>query len=320
MNVSKHITQWVKKANRVVITVLFCLFALSTIKALTKENHILLLNKQSANKNLVEPSARFDRIWVDYDVTEDGQKGMRIHVQFTIYGMKDRDSYLAVYFENDKKMRLKDNNGKMRSTDGDVAVYRSLKPGYDSTEYKDLSVFMPYTELDLGNGNWNLQMDVDLIYQGGGLIQHLAFKEFNYKLGGDVVANKSSVSATVKKIWVDYDVTRNGKKGLLVHVNFEVTGLKGIASKLVARVQKENSEFLANNNAGYSNDSNQLEISSDMKPGYAIAVYEDATLFLPYSEIIVSKGVWDLKLDIDLNYENGDLVQHLDLYKFKFTR
>ena len=46
-----------------------------------------------------EPSATFDKIWVDYDITEEGQKGMRIHLKFSAYGMKDMDAYIAVYFE-----------------------------------------------------------------------------------------------------------------------------------------------------------------------------------------------------------------------------
>jgi hypothetical protein len=104
-----------------------------------------------------------------------------------------------------------------------------------------------------------------------------------------------------------------------VHVSFEVNGLKGVDSMITARVQKENGDYLTSSSS-YSNDSGQLQTSFDMKPGYPTTVYEDATMFLPYSEILVRKGVWNLKFDIDLNYENGDLIDHLEYHEFEFTK
>ena len=41
------------------------------------------------NHKKATPSASFDSIWVDYDVTENGVYGMRIHLNFSTYGMKD---------------------------------------------------------------------------------------------------------------------------------------------------------------------------------------------------------------------------------------
>jgi hypothetical protein len=57
-----------------------------------------------------------------------------------------------------------------------------------------------------------------------------------------------------------------------------------------------------------------------MKPGYPTTVYKDADMFLPYNEINVSSGKYNLKLDVDLNYDDGDLIKHLDFYEFEFER
>ncbi len=266
------------------------------------------------------PSASFKDIWIDYDITEAGQKGMRIHVKFTAYGMKNLDSYLAIYFLDEDGVALKDNNGKLSSSLDTVAVYKDLKPGYDPAEYADYTVFMPYSELDLPDGNWDLKMDVKLIYKAGGAIQDLTVKAFNYKQGDTSPRDSSSVSAKVNRIWVEYNMTEGGKRGMRIHINFEVTGLKGIDSKLTARVMKENGTFLTNSNNAYSNDEGQLAVSFDMKPGFPTAVYKDADMFLPYSEINVSRGKWNLKIDVDLNYGNGELIKHLDVYAFEFER
>ena len=53
------------------------------------------------NKTTAVPSATFDKMWIDYDITEDGVKGMRIHVKFTAYDMLNMDAYMAIYFAYD---------------------------------------------------------------------------------------------------------------------------------------------------------------------------------------------------------------------------
>lgn len=267
-----------------------------------------------------KPSAAFKNIRVDYDIKEGTQLGMRVYVSFTTYQMKNIPGYLAIYFLDSKGNNLKDRNQKIYSSTGDVAVYRELTPAYDPAEFNDFSIFMPYAELDLSDGNWNLTMDVKLIYKAGGMIQQLTKKDFNYKQGDVVKRDQNSITSKVNRVWVDYNVTQGGKRGMLVHVNFEVTGLQGIDSKLVARVQKENGDYILNSNSANSNDSGELQIAYALKPGYSTSVYKDATMFLPYSEINITKGVWNLKLDIDLNYDDDELIQHLDFYEFEFDR
>lgn len=131
-------------------------------------------------KNNSTPSAAFNRLWVDYGVTEGGKLGMRVHVKFTVYNMKNVPSYLAVYFKKRDGTKLLTNNVSYRSTEGQVMVYRELDVGYDPGEYADLSVFMPYSEFSLTSGKYALAMEVDLIYKEGGLIQKLTDYDFDY--------------------------------------------------------------------------------------------------------------------------------------------
>jgi hypothetical protein len=128
-----------------------------------------------------EPSANFEKLWVDYNVTEKGRLGMRIHVKFSAYNLKDVDSYLAIYFEKADGTKLKTTNKKFAANDGQVAVYRSMKPSYEDTIYDDLDVFMPYDELKLSRGKYNLKMDADVIYKNGDLVEHLDYEDFQYE-------------------------------------------------------------------------------------------------------------------------------------------
>src|SRR5205085_1687378 len=204
-------------------------------------------------KILAEPRASFDKIWVDYDITEDGSKGMRIHVKFTTYEMLNTDAYLAIYFEydNEAATTLKDKNSKYNSTDGDVAVYKSIKPQYDPAVYDDLQLFMPYNELDLEAGKYNLIMDVKVIYKQGGAISKLT----KYNLIGDLI--------TYKKLTPCCDVTN----------------------------------------------------------------YNDLQVFMPYNELDLSSGKYDLRMDVDvtksidvIDESNSDFVGHLNYYTFWYTK
>jgi len=127
------------------------------------------------------PSSSFEKMWVDYNVTESGRVGMRIHVDFTTYNLKGVESDVVIRFQKEDDSYLLTNSGAFKTKNGEVAVSRGLKPGFDTAVYKDLQFFMPYNEFKLSRGKYNLKMDADLNYQNGDLIQHLNFYEFEYE-------------------------------------------------------------------------------------------------------------------------------------------
>jgi hypothetical protein len=138
-------------------------------------------DEDTPTKSLTNAKAKFGKTWVDYNVTEDGEKGMKIHVKFEVSGMQGVDSYVMVYFQKSDGTDLKTGSSLYGSKDGRVVAKRALKPGFDPTVYKDLDVFMPYDELSLTSGKYNLKMDIDLADDDEGLIQHLDFHEFQYE-------------------------------------------------------------------------------------------------------------------------------------------
>lgn len=132
-------------------------------------------------KSDVTGKAKFDKIWVDYNVTEGGEKGMRIHVKFDVTGMEGVDSFLMIYFQKDDNSDLKSGSSVYGSKDGRLVAKVALKPGFDTTVYKDLEAFMPYSELNLPKGKYNLKMDADLADEDEDLIQHLGFHNFQFE-------------------------------------------------------------------------------------------------------------------------------------------
>jgi hypothetical protein len=124
---------------------------------------------------------KFDRLWVDYNVTEKGRMGMRIHVDCSVKNMKDVSSYLALYFQKKDGTKLLTNKQGFRSKDGQVAIYKALKPAYDDAVYEDSQFFIPYEEFNLKRGKYDLQIDLDLIYENGDLAEHMTFYDFEYE-------------------------------------------------------------------------------------------------------------------------------------------
>ncbi len=272
------------------------------------------------NYRPVEPSATFDSIWVDYDVKEGEARGMKIHVAFSAYGMKDMDAYLAIYFKYNDDLAgfLKDKNKKFQSSEGDVAVYRSIKPSYDPAVYKNLTLFIPYNELDLEPGIYDLTMDVKLIYQKGGVLQWLTYYDFEYIKPGSPADVESTAKAdvTFDKLWIDYDVTENGKSGMRVHVKFTAHNLKDVDCYVALYFEKKTGEKIDGVSPEYRSKGGQLAVYKSLKPAYKEAVYNDIKLFMPYSEIKLGKGRYDLIMDANIILKNGDMIKHLEDHAF----
>lgn len=89
-------------------------------------------------------------VWIDHNVTDHyGNRGMKIHVKFDIYGMLNKRGQASVYFYYENGNPLRDTNGRYHTTNGNVSTGIDFKPNYENCTYNDLSTFMPYSELHL---------------------------------------------------------------------------------------------------------------------------------------------------------------------------
>jgi zinc-ribbon domain len=138
-------------------------------------------NTTPTTKSATDPNGKIDKTWVDYDVSEGGRTGMKIHNKFWTYNLKDTECYLAVYFQKEDGTRLTSTNSAFKAQNGDLALFKLLKPNYPNTVYDDIAMFMPYGEFNVTPGKYKLTMDVDLITKGGQMIQHLGYHNFEYE-------------------------------------------------------------------------------------------------------------------------------------------
>lgn len=107
-------------------------------------------------------SAVVKRVWLEHHVYQDGVKGMKIHVHFTVQGMQGEGGKCIAYFEYPKGSGLRDINGKYATTDGHVCCSKTFTPSYSNSEYSDFSLFIPVSELHLPAGENTIYADVEI--------------------------------------------------------------------------------------------------------------------------------------------------------------
>ncbi len=133
-------------------------------------------------KTTPEPSASFEKIWVDYDVyDEKGNIGMRIHNRFTVKNLKGGTCYATIRVMNDSEFLKTDEYG-VKNVSGQLEIKSYLYPNSNYRTYSDRMIFLPYNYLrsQLGKGAHTLKLDLDVWNMDGSLLKHFGFKEFKY--------------------------------------------------------------------------------------------------------------------------------------------
>jgi hypothetical protein len=254
-------------------------------------------------------------MWVTDNVTENGEKGMRIHTAFSVSNMLNTPGFLAVYFETKAGDPIKSTNSKYSTKSGQLAAFREIKPGFNPAVYKDFNVFIPYSEIKLPAGVSQVKLDADLIYEDGELIQHLEFYEYTFR-----TAPAANPIVTFGSIRVEYDVTEDRKRGMRVFVTFNVKNMVDVESYLAVFFEKDNGDKLFTSNSTYRSPEGQTTAYRLLKPQFPSTDYKDLQVFIPYDEFNLTKGNHNLRAHADIVYPNGELIQHLGYYPFRYTK
>jgi hypothetical protein len=142
--------------------------------------------------------AQFLDVWVEHNYYKNSVKGMNIHTQFVVEGLYRQTGHIAAYFYYANGDALLDFNDQYNSADGKVSVGREFTPGYQNTRYDDLTLFIPYDELHMEEGESSLEFQVTIFYLRNGEWTALAQSEsvrFDYR-SGDIEWNSENVPET----------------------------------------------------------------------------------------------------------------------------
>ena len=106
------------------------------------------IKQEGARSNI---TAKIEKVWMEHDVWENGEKGMRIHVKFDNKNMKGHTGRVIAYFywDDTNGNPLKDRDNRYHTTDGNVCVGEGFTPSYDNSTYNDFKLFMPLDQFDI---------------------------------------------------------------------------------------------------------------------------------------------------------------------------
>lgn len=80
-------------------------------------------------------------------------KGMKIHVDFDVYGCKGQQVRVCAFFYDDSINPIKGVTAQFKAPDGQLTSQSSITPLYESTTYTDGCLFVPYSEFNRCSGS-----------------------------------------------------------------------------------------------------------------------------------------------------------------------
>ena len=130
-----------------------------------------ILLDQSSKRELeaLKPVGDIEQVWVDHNVFEGDLKGMIIHVRFSVKNYWGTQCSVNAYFYHESGERLNGFNDDY-NIDGQVAMKKDFVPTYKDYTFNDFKLFMPYRELHLSTGRYNLKFDIHLLTRSGEVI------------------------------------------------------------------------------------------------------------------------------------------------------
>jgi hypothetical protein len=267
-----------------------------------------------------KPNADYEKIWVEQNVMQDGLTGIRINATFNVYNLKGVDSDIVYRFEKDGVL-LKSKNDAYSTSTGDLSVRRYLTPLYSATVYEGLTAFLPYKEIPLSSGVHNLKMDADVILRNGTIVKHLVLQDLRLTIPSPTSPTlKKSGSATLDKLWVDFNYKQNGVAGLLIHVKMTVRNMKDEDAYLQVLFTKQDDTPLKSSNPTYRSQSGQTAAFAAIRPVAETTNFNDLTVFIPFDEFNLPVGKYTLKMHADLIYPDYSLLSHLGYQSFTYNR
>ena len=115
---------------------------------------------QTGKSTYSNSSATINKVWVDHNVYQNNQKGMKIHVKFDAYNVYNHQIKVCVYFYYKNGDALKGINGSEYITsNGKVTVQTTSTANYTNTTWNDFTLFMPYSYLNMASGCKDLSLE-----------------------------------------------------------------------------------------------------------------------------------------------------------------
>lgn len=124
-----------------------------------------------------------------------------------------------------------------------------------------------------------------------------AGKELRIDVSQDKVSGPMPV---IKNVWVEHNKMSGLQKGMKIHVNFQTLYARGMQGQLNAYFFLQNGNKLIDYNGYYRAVDGQVSTYTNFVPSYDDTVFNDAVLFIPYTELHL-RGTFDCKFNVEVH-------------------
>lgn len=224
-------------------------------------------------------SCKLDYFNIEHNVYENGKMGMRIKASFQVSNSLNKSCFLGAYFYMADGRPLKDMDNTFRAVNGNVSVGKKITPIYPVAVFTGEQLFLPYDELHMLDGKFNLKVSISIFDSQNREIAQSGAAYFSYRKG----ALFSSIENVTK-----FD---NSQLRVTVMPKFSVENAKGQNFQAYTYVHfRDGRQVLVYNNLTGRNE--QMVFSSYFTPmydntTYNFGYYSDLFVYIPYSNFPV---------------------------------
>lgn len=112
-------------------------------------------------------------------------------------------------------------------------------------------------------------------------------------------------SGSINKIWLEHGAVRDGKKGMYIHLEIQLSGFKGVQLKAIAYIEIPKNVGHKDTNGRYCTTGGDVCTSKNLTPRYDDSIYEDTRLFIPNSELHLKEGKHTYYCIVQVQGPNG---------------
>lgn len=144
-----------------------------------------------------------------------------------------------------------------------------------------------------------------------------AYNKANNNSNGQNSSN-GQISANVDRVWTEHGVYKDEKKGMMIHVKFNVKNAIGKNGKVIAYFNFQDGKALDDFNGKYCTTEGHVCASKKFSPKYSSTNYNDFQIFMPYSELHMGSGSSKLDFYVIIWVESKQYDKS-NRYKFKYN-
>ncbi len=130
---------------------------------------------------------------------------------------------------------------------------------------------------------------------------------------------KGETTASINSVWLEHNVTQNGKIGMNVHCDFHVAGMKGHQIECIAFFYDEDRERVGSSCVGYQTRNNKACTYDTSKATYDDTRWSDFCNFIPVEALDFKEGTHTYYCKVYIRDEDSNTLVSSELYPFEAT-